>query len=125
MTINIMSSKDTGETRTLHSKRDKIEIMIGNETNEIIGKTFDFILQKYQKDLEKSMKGSKFVFNSVDLLHYKCHKKSLNRGGLYVDSPKWLKIKTATISPINKKDNNCFQYTVTVALNHTNIVKDP
>ena len=52
MTINIMSSKNTGKTRTLHSKRDKIEIMIGNETNEITEKIFDFILQKYQNDLE-------------------------------------------------------------------------
>ena len=43
------------------------------------------------------MKGSEFVFDSVDLLYYKFHKISLNRGGLYVDSPKWLK---------NKKSNN-------------------
>ena len=36
------------------------------------------------------MKGSKFVFDSVDLLYYKLHKKSLNRCGSYIDSPKWL-----------------------------------
>ena len=45
------------------------------------------------------MKGSEFIFDSVDLLHYKCHKTSLNRGGLYIDSPKWLKNKKATINP--------------------------
>ena len=33
-------------------------------------------------------------------------------------------IKT-TINPINKKDNKCFQYAVTVALNHEQIKKDP
>ena len=32
--------------------------------------------------------------------------------------------KKATINPINKKDNRCFQYTVTVALNHEEIKND-
>ena len=31
----------------------------------------------------------------------------------------------ATINPINKKDNKCFQYAVTVALNHEEMKKDP
>ena len=30
----------------------------------------------------------------------------------------------ATISPINKKDNKCFQYAVTVTLNQEEIGKD-
>ena len=34
------------------------------------------------------------------------------------------KNKNATINPINKKDNNCFQYTVKVALNQEEIKKD-
>ena len=34
------------------------------------------------------------------------------------------KIKKVTINPINKKDNNCFQYAIrTVALNHEEIGK--
>ena len=41
---------------------------------------------------------------------------SLNRGGLYKDSPKWLKNQKATINPRNNHDK-CFQYTITVALN--------
>ena len=39
------------------------------------------------------MKGSEFVFNSVDLLYYHLHKISLKRGESYIDSPKWLKNK--------------------------------
>ena len=38
-------------------------------------------------------------------------------------SPYWKKNKKATINPSNKKDNNCFQNTVTVALNHEEIGK--
>ena len=35
-----------------------------------------------------------------------------------------MKNKKATINPINKKDKRCFQYAVTVALNHEEIKKD-
>ena len=44
------------------------------------------------------MSGSEFVFDSIDLLHYNLHTISLNRGGSYIDSPKWLKNKKATIN---------------------------
>ena len=58
----------------MHSKKDNMEIMIGNETNEINEELFDSLLHKYQKDLEESMRGSELVFHNVDLLYYKCHK---------------------------------------------------
>ena len=44
------------------------------------------------------MKISEFVFDSVDLLYYKLHRISLNRGGPCKDSPKWLKNKKATVT---------------------------
>ena len=72
------------------------------------------------RKIEESLRGSDFLFDFVYLLYYQLHKISLNRGGSYIDSPKWLKIKKATINPKNN-DNKCFQYTVTVALNHQNI----
>ena len=68
--------------------------------------------------------GSNFVFESVDLLYYSLHRISLNRGGSYIDSPDWIKHKKATINPKNK-DNECFKYAITVALNHERIKKDP
>ena len=49
MEINSISSKDSDETRTMHTKSDNIETMIGNETDEIIKKLFK------EKVLEKSM----------------------------------------------------------------------
>ena len=48
-----------------------------------------------------------------------------NRGGSYIDSPDWIKSKKTGINSINKKDNNCFQYDITVALNHEKMNKDP
>ena len=71
------------------------------------------------------MKGSEFILDSVDLLYHNLKELSLNRkGSSYIDSPKWLKNKKATINPKNN-DNNCFQYALTVALNYQNIEKEP
>ena len=61
-------------------------------------------------------------------MYYKCHKVDPNCGGI-VNRFSWLDKKktkkTTTINPINKKDKKCFQYDVTVALNHEEIKKDP
>ena len=72
------------------------------------------------------MKGSEFVFSYAQLLYYKCYYKiNLNPSGLDIEFPNWIKNQKSTINPINKKDNKCFQDTVTVALNHEEIKKDP
>ena len=47
-------------------------------------------MQKYQEGLEESMRGSEFIFDSVDALYYDLNEISLGRGGLYIGSPKWL-----------------------------------
>ena len=71
------------------------------------------------------MKGSSFTFERIDLLEYHLHKISLNRGSSYVKSPEWLHNKGVTINPQNTKDNNCFQYAITAALNYWNITNNP
>ena len=78
-----------------------------------------------QKALGESIRGSYFTFDGVDTLYYDLNKISLNRGGRYIDSPEWLKNKKATINPQNEKDDKCFQYPVTVALNYQNIKNNP
>ena len=70
------------------------------------------------------MGGSEFVYDSVDALYYNLNKVSLSRGRSYIDSPKWLKNKKATINPKNN-DDKCFQYALTVALNYEQINKNP
>ena len=112
-----MSSKDSDETRAMHTKSNNIEIMIGNETDEIIRELFESLLQRYQERSEESMRGSEFVFDITDLLCYKLNKISLNRGGSYIDAPEWLKNKRATIDPKNKDD--------LIALNYQTIKNNP
>ena len=117
MSIDFMSPKDSEETHTMHTKSHNVEVMMGNEADDIFKELFKSLLQKYQKGLEESMKGSEFVFDIVDLLYYHLQKTSLNRGRSYVDSPKLLKSKKATINPKNN-DDNYFQYALTVALSY-------
>ena len=86
--INFISSKpNSDKTRIIHTKSNNIEIMIDSDTDEIIGDLFKFLLQRYQENLEGKMRGSEFVFDGVDVLHYNLKKISLNRGGSYIDSP--------------------------------------
>ena len=97
---DFISSVDNDEDRVMHLKSGNIEIMINDEADEVIKEIFDALKNRYQINLE-SMKGSEFVFNYVQLLHYKCHKVNPNRGGSYIDSPDWIKNKKATINLIN------------------------
>ena len=45
---------------------------------------------------------------------------NFKRGGSYIDSSGQIKNEKAAVNPINKNNKKCFQYYVTVALNHEN-----
>ena len=81
MIVNFISSKDSDEICTMHTKSNNIEIMMGSETDEIIKELFESLLQRYQEGLEQKMRVSNFVFDSIDLLNCNLYKISLNRGG--------------------------------------------
>ena len=72
--------------------------MQGENTNDIIRKSFNSFLHNYQQEL-KIVKGSDFVFESVDLMDYKLHRVRLKRSRSYIKSPKWLENKKAVINP--------------------------
>ena len=124
MGVNFISSNDTGEIRTFFVWRDNEEIRSGNETIDIIDKLIESFLNNYQKEEKILRKGSNFVFESVDSLAYHIHQINLKRGKSYIKSPEWILNKRATINPKNK-DNKCFQYAITAALNHQKIENHP
>ena len=80
--------------------------MVNDEADEVIKGLFDSLKNRYQSNL-KSMTGSEFVFNYVQLLSYTCHKINLNRAESYIDSPNWIQNKKATI----KNNKNYSFYT--------------
>ena len=91
----------------MHSKSDNIEVTTYDKTNEVIEETLEPLFSWSQISLELSMKGSK-LFIKVAVCH----------------SPDWRKKKKATKSPKNK-DDKCFQYSATVALNYQEIKWNP
>ena len=125
MHINFISTNDTREIRTFYVTSDNSEeIRSGNETHEIITKLIKSFLDNYQEEEKILRNGNNFVFDSVDLLEVHIHKTSLKREKSYIKSPEWILNKRATINPKNK-DNKCFQYSITVALNHQNTENHP
>ena len=98
--------------------------MIDYETDDIIKELFESLKKRHQEKFETKIKGSQFVFESVDLLYYILHEISLNRGGSYIDSPSWLKNKKVTINP-KTKGNECFKYLATTALNYEKFKNNP
>ena len=123
--IIFVSFTDANETRVMHRKSDNIEIESGIEISNVINELFGSFAKRYQEGLETKIKGSSFTFERVDLLEYHLHKISLNRGSSYINTPEWIKNKGVTINPKNTKNNNCFQYAITAALNHQNIDHHP
>ena len=122
MHVNFISSIDPEETHIYYVWSDKISIMQGHDTDNIIKEMFRSFLHNYQGEL-KMIKGSDFVFESVDLMDYKLHRVCLNRGGSYIKSPEWLENKKATINPKNKNDDECLRWSIISALNYNDIMK--
>ena len=108
----------------MHSKCDNKEIKINGKANQVVEKLFRSLLNRYQNNLETSMKCSDFTFDCVHLLYYKCNKINPNHDESYIDSPDRIKYKKATINPTDKRYNKWFQYTITVALSHKEIGKN-
>ena len=62
-----ISFKDFKETRTMYTQSRNIEIMMGNETDDIIEGIRKSLLQNYKKNSKGPMRGSEFVSDSIDL----------------------------------------------------------
>ena len=96
---------------------------MGNEKDDIIKRLLNSFLTNYQNEETILRNGNSVVFESLDL-SYCIHKTSLKRGKPYIKSPELVLTKRATINPKNK-DNKCFHYSITVALNHQNNENHP
>ena len=57
------------------------------------GRTFDSFFSRSQVVLETQMRGSDSIFDFVNLLYFKYHKINFKHGGLYNESPDWIRKK--------------------------------
>ena len=71
----------------MHSSSGNIKFTSYDEVSDVIETLFKPLCSKYQDRLETSMKGSDFIFDSVQLMYYKCHEVNFKRGSSFIDSP--------------------------------------
>ena len=81
--INFISSKDTEEQCVIHSANRNIK---STPYNKVVNELFELHCSKCQDNLETSIRGSEFIFDSVQLMCYKCHEVNFKRNGLCIDS---------------------------------------
>ena len=78
---HIISSKDVDEECVIYSKSNKIEFKTYSNANGVVNKLFESPLFRYQIGIETSMRRSNFIFDSIQLLYYNCHKINFECGG--------------------------------------------
>ena len=84
----------------MYSKSDNKEIMINEKADKVIKNVFKSLLNRYQNNLEKLMKGSEIIFDYVN-----CNEINVYRGVSYTEFPECMKNKKVVINPINQKGN--------------------
>ena len=85
--ISFIFSKDAEEERVMHSYSNNIKFTPYNNANKVAVELFKSLLSRYQNNLEKSMRGSYFIFDSVQMMHYKCHQVNSRNNSSYIRSP--------------------------------------
>ena len=68
----------------MHLRNGNMEFMSYDNVNEVVDELFESLISRYQIGLETSMRGSDFIFDSVQRLYYECQKINFKRGGSYI-----------------------------------------
>ena len=110
---------------THFSRSDNVICLPSSNTNDIISQLLTSLYEKYQEDLRLSHASSSFTYESVEACNIYFNKIELRRGATYIESPKWLKPKKATMNPKNPNDVYCFMYAATIALYHDQLGSNP
>ena len=75
----------------MHSQSDNIKLTSATDANKVADKFFDSSIWLYQVNLETSMGGTEFIFDSVEKMHYRYHKVNFRCANSFIDSPDWIK----------------------------------
>ena len=88
--INLRHMQDPEKNYTFHTKSENIEILPGDDVNDIKQLT-DSFYENYQEEMLKLRNGSSYEYDSVELLDIHFHTIDLRRGSSYIKSPDWIK----------------------------------
>ena len=104
MQNSCISTRSFEETRTIYTKSEPVEIFLGSNTEDVIVKVFNTLLQRFQRAQETSNeRGREFIPESVELLYYHFQIIDIRRAESYIISSHWIASKKATINPKNEK----------------------
>ena len=84
---------------THFSRSTNVICMPSSNTIDILDQLFTSLYEKYQEGLQLSRTSSSFSYESVEECNIDLYKIDLRRGASYIETPKWLKSKRATINP--------------------------
>ena len=62
MVLNFIISKDSDEILIMHRKSNNKEVLMGNETDEIIEELFESLFQKYQRRIRRKAERKRICF---------------------------------------------------------------
>ena len=60
----------SNKTHIMHTRSDNVEIMFGDDNDDIIKQLFRSLLQRYEENLQNKMRGSDFEFDGANFLYY-------------------------------------------------------
>ena len=97
MQNSCISTKRFEETCIIYTKSEALEVFMGSDTEDVIDKLFNTLLQRFQRAQETSNeRGSEFIPDSVELLYYHFQRIDIRRAKSYIMSPDWIASKKAT-----------------------------
>ena len=91
MQNSCISTRSFEETRTVYTKSEPVEIFYSSNTEDVIDKVFNTLLQRFQRAQETSSeRGSEFI---PELLYYHFQIIDIRRGESYIMSPDCIAVK--------------------------------
>ena len=102
---------------------DGIIMRYGSNIDKTINNLYLSLLKSYEDESNK-LRGSNFIFSSVDLSYLQVIKINFKKVGTYIETPKWLSNKKAIINPYNIDDNFCFAWSIIISMHYNEINRD-
>ena len=99
---------------------DGIIMRHGSDVDKVINDLYVSLLKSYEKE-SNQLRGSNFIFSSVDLTYLQVVKSKLKRVGTYVKTPEWIFNKNAIINPCNLDDNYSFAWAIIISMHYDEI----
>ncbi|XP_057310308.1 uncharacterized protein LOC130648285 [Hydractinia symbiolongicarpus] len=91
----------------------------------IVDELLDTMFAQMKTNIENAaLPKSGFSIGRIIHLDVDFHKLKLTRGSSYIEAPKWIATKKATINPQNN-DEECFKWSIVAALHHEEIKYNP